>query len=431
MISQLGRYNIIGELGQGAMGTVYKAVDPLIDRVVAIKTINLSLALDEKDEYESRFYQEAKAAGRLSHPNIVTIYDVGKSDEIAYIAMEFLQGRELRDILNDGTRMPIEQVINVVAQVAQGLAYAHEYGIVHRDVKPSNIMIVRDGHVKITDFGIARMASAAVRTQTGMVLGSPKYMSPEQVVGQMTDQRSDIFSLGVMLYEMLTGVAPFSGENINAIMYQTLNSVPPPPSTLSPNVPEMLNFIVAKALAKKLEHRYQDAREFASDLYACRDRLPRPGISRDAAKPSVAANVPRPDAVAAGTHLDTRQEESRPVPTLGLSAAFDSAAATMRLAALTGTAEEVEEFSKTFRMSIPSIEDINRANPAISTIPTLPLRPKPKPKLEPPLFAKPKPAPAAHQSKPAENDEAGGKGVLLVVVAAGVVLLALLWVFIF
>ena len=431
MISQLGRYNIIGELGQGAMGTVYKAVDPLIDRIVAIKTINLSLALDEKDEYESRFYQEAKAAGRLSHPNIVTIYDVGKTDDIAYIAMEFLQGRELRDILNDGKRMPVEQVINVVAQVAQGLAYAHEYGIVHRDVKPSNIMIVRDGHVKITDFGIARMASAAVRTQTGMVLGSPKYMSPEQVVGQMTDQRSDIFSLGVMLYEMLTGVAPFSGENINAIMYQTLNSVPPPPSTLSPNVPEMLNFIVAKALAKKLEHRYQDAKEFASDLYACRDRLPRPGVNREAAKPNVTSNAPRSDAIAAGTHPDSIQEESRPVPTLGLSSAFDSAAATMRLAALTGTAEEVEEFSRTFKMPIPDINDINRANPALSMVATtLPL--KPKPKLEPPVFSKPKAISAApNQSKPAENDTAGSSNLLLIVVAVVVVLLILLWIFVF
>jgi eukaryotic-like serine/threonine-protein kinase len=367
MISQLGRYNIIGELGQGAMGTVYKAVDPLIDRVVAIKTINLSLAMDEKDEYESRFYQEAKAAGRLSHPNIVTIYDVGKSGEIAYIAMEFLQGRELRDVLNDGKRMPVEQVINIVAQVAQGLAYAHEYGIVHRDVKPSNIMIVRDGHVKITDFGIARMASAAVRTQTGMVLGSPKYMSPEQVVGKQTDQRSDIFSLGVMLYEMLTGQAPFAGENINAIMYQTLNSVPPPPSTLSPNVPEMLNFIVAKALAKKLDHRYQDAKEFAGDLYACRDRLPRPANVHDVVKHSVIASVQRTDAAPAGKHVDTSEDESRPVATLGLSSAFDSAAATLRLAALTGTMEEVEEFSKTFKMPVPNIEDINRANPALSS----------------------------------------------------------------
>jgi len=429
MISQLGRYNIIGELGQGAMGTVYKAVDPLIDRIVAIKTINLSMALDEKDEYESRFYQEAKAAGRLSHPNIVTIYDVGKSGEIAYIAMEFLQGRELRDLLNDGKRMPVEQVINVVAQVAQGLAYAHEHGIVHRDIKPSNIMIVRDGHVKITDFGIARMASAAVRTQTGMVLGSPKYMSPEQVVGKLTDQRSDIFSLGVVLYEMLTGQAPFSGENINAIMYQTLNSVPPPPNTLSPNVPEMLNFIVAKALAKKLEHRYQDAKEFAADLHACRDRLPRPLQSREVGKPQVAASVQRSDLIHAVPRVDTSEDESRPVATLGLSAAFDSAAATMRMAALTGTAEEVEEFSKTFKMPIPSIEDINRANPALS-VPTLPLMAKPK--IEPPNFAKPRAMPAAvsYQSKVADNDEAISGNLLLIVVVV-LVLLGLLSVFIF
>jgi serine/threonine-protein kinase len=426
MINQLGRYNIIGELGQGAMGTVYKAVDPLIDRVVAIKTINLSLALDEKDEYESRFYQEAKAAGRLSHPNIVTIYDVGKTDDIAYIAMEFLQGRELRNVLNDGKRMSVEQVINIVAQVAQGLAYAHEHGIVHRDVKPSNIMIVRDGHVKITDFGIARMASAAVRTQTGMVLGSPKYMSPEQVVGKLTDQRSDIFSLGVMLYEMLTGQAPFAGENINAIMYQTLNSVPPPPSTLSPAVPEMLNFIVAKALAKKLEHRYQDAKEFASDLYACRERLPRVGTpNQEADKPFVAPTIGRSEVMPAGKHVDISEDESKPVATLGLSSAFDSSAATMRLAALTGTAEDVEEFSKTFKMPVPNMDDINRAAP------TIPLNVKPK--IEPPIFAKPKPTnvPPVSQTKPVEKEESTGGSSLLLIVVVVLVLLGLLSLFIF
>lgn len=422
MISQLGRYNIIGELGQGAMGTVYKAVDPLIDRVVAIKTINLSLALDEKDEYESRFYQEAKAAGRLSHPNIVTIYDVGKSGEIAYIAMEFLQGRELRDILNDGKRMPVEQVINIVAQVAQGLAYAHEHGIVHRDVKPSNIMIVREGHVKITDFGIARMASAAVRTQTGMVLGSPKYMSPEQVVGKLTDQRSDIFSLGVMLYEMLTGQAPFSGENVNAIMYQTLNSVPPPPSSLSPNVPEMLNFIVAKALAKKLEHRYQDTKEFAADLYACRDRLPRASATRDMVKPANPAAAARPDIISTAKHVDTSEDESKPVATLGLSSAFDSAAATMRLAALTGSREDVEEFSKTFKMPVPDIEELNRTAPPAAA----------KPKIEPPIFSKPKAAPlaSANQQTPDEAIASSNANLLLAVVVV-LVLLGILAVFIF
>ena len=431
MISQLGRYNIIGELGQGAMGTVYKAVDPLIDRIVAIKTINLGLALDEKDEYESRFYQEAKAAGRLSHPNIVTIYDVGKSGEIAYIAMEFLQGRELRDMLNDGKKMPVEQVINVVAQVAQGLAYAHEHGIVHRDVKPSNIMIVRDGHVKITDFGIARMASAAVRTQTGMVLGSPKYMSPEQVVGKLTDQRSDIFSLGVMLYEMLTGQAPFAGENVNAIMYQTLNSVPPPPSSLSPNVPEMLNFIVAKALAKKLEHRYQDTKEFASDLYACRDRLPRTAANRDAAKANSIAttSATRSDVLSSAKHVDTSEDESKPVATLGLSSAFDSAAATMRLAALTGTAADAEEFSRTFKMPIPSADDINKAAPVLSVVASPAAV---KAKTDPQIFAKPKPAMTntVVMNTPLPKDDSNS-GTLLLTVVVVLVLLGLLSVFIF
>ncbi|MDP1940504.1 MAG: serine/threonine-protein kinase, partial [Gallionella sp.] len=276
MISQLGRYEVLSELGQGAMGVVYKAMDPLIDRIVAIKTINLGLAQEEKEEYEGRFYQEAKAAGRLNHPNIVTIYDVGKSAEIAYIAMEFLQGRELRDVLreHDGL-LPVDQVLDMVAQVASGLAYAHEHGIVHRDIKPSNIMLIRDGHVKITDFGIARMASSAVRTQTGMVLGSPKYMSPEQVLGKVIDQRSDIFSLGVMLYEMLTGEAPFVGDNVNSIMFQTLNLVPAAPGTLNSKVPDMLNFIVAKALAKERDDRYQNAKDFAADLRACREILPR------------------------------------------------------------------------------------------------------------------------------------------------------------
>ena len=431
MISQLGRYNVIGELGQGAMGTVYKAVDPLIDRIVAIKTINLTLAVDEKDEYESRFYQEAKAAGRLSHPNIVTIYDVGKSGEIAYIAMEFLQGRELRDVLNNGQRMPVVQVINVVAQVAQGLAYAHENGIVHRDIKPSNIMIVRDGHVKITDFGIARMASAAVRTQTGMVLGSPKYMSPEQVVGKQTDQRSDIFSLGVMLYEMLTGQAPFAGENVNAIMYQTLNSIPPPPSSLSSDVPEMLNFIVAKALAKKLEHRYQDTKEFAADLYACRDRLPRQAAPRDAAVSNIGvATTIRTEIIPNGKLVDTSEDESKPVATLGLSAAFDSAEATMRMAALTGTAEDVESFSRTLKMPVPTMEELNRSAPTSSAIP----RPAAiKLKIDPQLFAKPKVPPSAqYQSKSAENiNTESSSGNFLLIVLVGLVLLGLLSVFVF
>ncbi|MDD4912153.1 MAG: serine/threonine-protein kinase [Sideroxydans sp.] len=358
MISQLGRYQVISELGQGAMGVVYKAKDPLIDREVAIKTINLSLAQEEREEYEARFYQEAKAAGRLSHPNIVTIYDVGRTDDIAYIAMEYLHGRELRDVLNDNKLLPVGQVIDIIAQVALGLSYAHEHGIVHRDIKPSNVMVIRDGHAKITDFGIARMASAAVRTQTGMVLGSPKYMSPEQVMGKQTDQRSDIFSLGVMLYEMLTGQAPFMGENVNAIMYQTLNATPISPSTVNGNVPEMLNFIVAKALAKSLDSRYQNARDFANDLRACRDALPR--VNESTIQPHSSFEV-KSNLDESITLSGAAGEDSSQVSALGLSTSFDSMEATMRLAAMTASEDDVEELSKTFRMARPSLDEINQA----------------------------------------------------------------------
>lgn len=364
MISHLGRYEVIGELGQGAMGVVYKARDPLIDRVVAIKTINLSLAQEEKEEYEGRFYQEAKAAGRLSHPNIVTIYDVGKSGDVAYIAMEFLEGRELRDILNDEQMIPVREVLDITAQVAMGLAYAHEHDIVHRDVKPSNIMVAQEGHVKITDFGIARMASSSVHTQTGMVLGSPKYMSPEQVMGRAIDRRSDIFSLGIMLYEMLTGHSPFTGENVNAIMYQTLNAIPPMPGTLNPDVPDMLNFIVAKALAKNVDDRYQSARELAEDLRTCRDNLLRTGGDNKMAGRSFREPVKPGDAAPVAGRAEMEAEESRPVPTLGLSKSFDSFSATMRLASLTNDEKEVDELSRTFKMNRPSMQAINRAAPA-------------------------------------------------------------------
>lgn len=361
MISQLGRYEMVSELGQGAMGVVYKARDPLIDRVVAIKTINLGLALEEKEEYEGRFYQEARAAGRLNHPNIVTIYDVGKSGSIAYIAMEFLQGNELRDLLREERNMPVEQIVDIVAQVAEGLAYAHQHGIVHRDIKPSNIMLIRDGRIKITDFGIARMASSAVHTQTGMVLGSPKYMSPEQVLGKEIDRRSDIFSLGVMLYEMLTGGSPFVGENVNAIMYQTLNLVPPAPSTLNANVPDMLNFIVAKALAKGVEDRYQNALDLARDLRACRDTLPNSGRSISA-EPVGKAKL---SGLAIGEKgLVTGKDDLVP-STLGLSRAFDSSEATLRLAALTADPADVDELSKTLKVAAPkaAARAIVRANP--------------------------------------------------------------------
>jgi serine/threonine protein kinase len=265
VIEKLGRYVIVEEIGQGAMGVVYKAVDPLIDRTVAIKTINLDLSKEELANFEKRFQREVQSAGKLNHPNIVTVYDVGRTEGVAYMAMEFLEGKELREILDSGVVLPIEKITHIASQVADGLGFAHEHGIVHRDVKPANVMVMKNGLIKITDFGIAQMSSAS-RTMSGMVMGSPKYMSPEQVVGQAVDGRSDIFSLGVVLYEMLAGKTPFSGDNISAIMYQILNDEPIPPKAFNQNIPDSINFIVLKALAKHPDKRYQNAKEMARDL---------------------------------------------------------------------------------------------------------------------------------------------------------------------
>jgi serine/threonine protein kinase len=266
-IEKLGRYEILSELGQGAMGVVYKAVDPLIDRTVAIKTINLNLSSDELADFEERFNREAKSAGRLSHPNIVTIYDVGRADHVAFMAMEYLEGRELKEIIASGEVLQPNRIAEIIAQVADALAFAHDHGIVHRDIKPANIMVLRNGGVKITDFGIAKMASGS-RTQIGIILGSPKYMSPEQVAGKSVDGRSDIFALGAVLYELLTGKPAFGSEEstLTSIMYQVLNEMPASPSVVNPAAPAAFDYIVARAMAKAPEDRYQTAREMASDV---------------------------------------------------------------------------------------------------------------------------------------------------------------------
>ena len=359
MISMLGRYKIVAEIGQGAMGVVYKAVDPIIDRTVAIKTINLNLSRQELEEYEARFQQEIKAAGRLNHPNIVTIYDVGKTEQVAYMAMEFLEGNELKDVIASGHLPSPEQVVDIIAQVADGLWFAHQQDIVHRDVKPSNIMVLNGGIAKITDFGIARLPNSAVKTMTGLILGSPRYMSPEQVIGKTIDARSDIFSLGVVLYEALTGVAPFDGDNVNAIMYATVNTTPPPPSQHNRHIPAMLDLIVAKAMAKLLEDRYQSVKELADDLREVRRQL---DSSRPAAalKATNAPTMPRKPASILGTPVDTAtmpsaapaeeraKEDERPVP---LAKTFDSFDATLRLAAMTDQTEDFREYiSQTQKM---------------------------------------------------------------------------------
>ena len=350
MIETLGRYKILSIIGQGAMGVVYKAVDPMIDRTVAIKTVNLSLSKDELAEYELRFQQEIKAAGRLNHPNIVTIYDVGRTDEMAYMAMEFLEGKELKDILAEGDRPAVITTVDVVAQIAEGLGFAHDNDVIHRDVKPSNIMIVRGGHAKITDFGIARMPASAVKTMTGLILGSPRYMSPEQVIGRNLDYHTDIFSLGVVLYETLTGIPPFDGDNVNAIMYATVNSIPPPPSQKNANVPTMLDLIVAKALAKTTDERYQSMREFAADLGQVKRMLAakEPSGNVVAKQSPPTAKPVSLEALGVSRYQNEVAEEVKP---LKLSKGFDSFDATLKLAAMTNQTDEFKQYiSETHKM---------------------------------------------------------------------------------
>lgn len=265
-LTQLGRYKITGTLGRGAMGAVYSAHDPLIERTVAIKTVACDgLSREEAEVFEQRFYREAKSAGRLNHPNIVTIHDVGRSDDLAYIAMEFLTGRSLREVLDAGAELPLDRIVEITAQIADGLAFAHANDVVHRDIKPANIMVLDNDTVKIADFGVALLPSGSL-TVAGTAFGSPKYMSPEQVTGQKADGRSDIFSLGAVLYEMLAGCPPFSGDDVNAVLYQVLNGAPPLPSTCRPGLPRDFDRIVARALAKSPDKRYQSAAELAADL---------------------------------------------------------------------------------------------------------------------------------------------------------------------
>jgi serine/threonine protein kinase len=353
----LGRYEIVAELGKGAMGVVYRANDPMLNRMVAIKTINTEEAGHEgMAEYEARFYTEAKAAGGLNHPNIIIIYDIGKSGHLVYMAMEYIQGKELREMLADGKPLPVAQAVDIAAQVAEGLAYAHQHQVVHRDIKPANIMITPEGRAKIADFGIARMRSSETRTQTGVILGSPKYISPEQVVGKRADHRSDIFSLGVILYECITGGTPFNGEGLSALMYQITNHDPSPPSASNSQVPVMLDYIIAKILAKAPEARYQSAADFANDLRECKAQIdtgqPGTGTGLITTKPiptapmGAAAPTPAKPAV----HEPSDEEANAASPTKGISRAFDSQEATQRLMAQIG-ADGSTEFVSTRSIS--------------------------------------------------------------------------------
>jgi len=265
----VGRYEIIEEIGRGSMGVVYRARDPRIGRIVALKCVAFSfpLAPGEEQEFLGRFYHEAQIAGRLSHPNIVTIHDVGTldSDGHAFMAMEYVTGINLQEHLAGGGRLPFPQIAAVARQAAEALDYAHGCGVVHRDIKPGNLVLAEAGTLKILDFGIARIATAN-STKPGRLLGTPNYMAPEQVTGLPVDGRADQFSLAVTLYHLLTGERPFTGESLTAISYQVVNIMPPPPSRLNQSLPASVDPVLARAMSKNAGDRYLNCTEFASDL---------------------------------------------------------------------------------------------------------------------------------------------------------------------
>lgn len=263
----LGRYEVTGELGRGAMGVVYKGEDPKIHRTVAIKTVSLSeFDEDMVDEMKERFFREAESAGLLAHPHIVTIYDCGEEHDLAYIAMEFLKGGDLEDFVSKDNLLPLKDTLTYVSEVADALDYAHSKGIVHRDIKPANIMYLEETkEVKVTDFGIARITSSS-KTKTGVILGTPSYMSPEQIAGKKVDGRSDIFSLGVVLFEMLTGEKPFTGDDMTSLMYNIAREKHPSITSVNPHVPKVVEKIIDKALEKDLEKRYQKAGQMGDHL---------------------------------------------------------------------------------------------------------------------------------------------------------------------
>ena len=295
--SKLGKYAIRRELGKGAMGVVYEGFDPSIERIVALKTVRADqLGGEDAPEILARFRREAQAAGRLTHPNVVAVYELGEDAGTTFIAMEFVKGRSLKEYLEQRTRFTTPQLARIMTELLAALDYSHRNGVVHRDIKPANVMILEDGTVKVADFGIARIEQSNL-TQTGMILGTPSYMSPEQFMGQTVDGRSDLFSAGVILYELLTGEKPFSGS-ATTIMHKVLQEDPLPPSTLNVQVPRPFDAVMKRALAKRPDERFQTAREFAEAIKAAIE-------GREAPAPA--------DATVVGTATMTKRAAQGPI----------------------------------------------------------------------------------------------------------------------
>jgi serine/threonine-protein kinase len=422
-VGKLGRYEVLNELGKGAMGVVYLAKDPVIGRLVAIKTIKTSQTGDddsESREFRERFVREAQTAGILSHPNIVTIHDIGEDTEsrASFIAMEYIEGRNLKSLLQDKNKFTWDEIADLIAQIGEALDYAHRKGIIHRDIKPANIILTTDGKVKITDFGIAKVASSNLTT-TGQFLGTPNYMSPEQVSGAPVDGRSDIFSLGVVLYELLTNRKPFQGDNLTAISYKIVHEDFTPPAELSSDIPPEFNPIVARAMAKDPWNRYQRGKDMALALYQLKAHLEEQRALQDlGTMVSAAENLPTLKLAnlheLAAQGAPGAQRDTTVVPPPVISSTSETPVA-LPLPPL--PPDDVHEYEATTAAPDVGVETIPPSRMPSDELPPLP---------PPPVAASPAPSPAPQDWKKMARREVNPQWFWrLVMAAAGLAVLIL------
>jgi serine/threonine-protein kinase len=400
-LGRIGKYELRHQIGRGAMGVVYEAFDTVIERRVALKMLRTDVfAPEQLEDVRVRFKREAHSAGRLSHPNIVTIYDYGEHDGAPYIAMDLMVGEELSRSLESGARMALPQVVRTMEQVLAALAYAHDAGVVHRDIKPSNVFVQRDGTLKVVDFGLARVETSTL-TESGAVLGTPAYMSPEQFLGLPVDARSDLFSTGVMLYQMLTGDRPFSGSP-TTIMQKVLRQDPVEPSALNPTLSDAWDRLIKRVLAKKPDDRLQTAREFADWVRLAFEGKPLPG------KPELPEDATvRIDATVRLAPPEPAGKKASLVRVAGISGAAAAVAAGVAWYVYRPAGPQPVPAPPVVQAPAPKPEAEPEAKPEVKPPAAKPRpkpverkvvkadKPEPKPAPPPPPVAKAEPAPAA------------------------------------